>query len=190
MFTALMIFTYAKLLPSLAKKSLISGDYTVFAVFFFGAHAQMLFSAVYHLFNAYSATISKRLLSIELSLIVLGSEMACKIRLHGHLFDDCWIIFPTTLLHVTQLPPWYALSCLIILSIADLNPDLMTVHLVVISLLGVVGVLVSGLPKLQGPEYRTFRAVFFIIFGLYVLIPLPHMVRRAPHFFVTHINNT
>jgi hypothetical protein len=53
-----MIATYAKVLPSITIRIPINTDYAIFAVFFFGAHAQMLFSTVYHLFSAHSAGVS------------------------------------------------------------------------------------------------------------------------------------
>jgi len=55
-------------------------------------------------------------------------------------------------------------------------PTLMQVHLSIITALGVVGICVTLIPAFQGPKYRTFRAVFFIIFGMYIIIPLPHML--------------
>ncbi|KYQ91030.1 hypothetical protein DLAC_07930 [Tieghemostelium lacteum] len=52
---------------------------------------------------------------------------------------------------------------------------LATLYITGISFLGVVGVIVGMLPIFQTHRFRTFRAVFFIIFGFYIIIPLPHL---------------
>eukprot|EP00026_Physarum_polycephalum_P008313 Phypoly_transcript_08395.p1 GENE.Phypoly_transcript_08395~~Phypoly_transcript_08395.p1 ORF type:complete len:377 (+),score=25.48 Phypoly_transcript_08395:190-1320(+) len=144
-FTALMIATYAKILPSMISKRIpITTDYAVFAVFFFGAHAQMLFSTIYHLFSAHSASVAKWLARLDymgICLMIVGS----------------------------YYPPLYYL-------LRPCHPDLMRIHLSIISLLGVIGLFVVAIPKLQGPEFRVFRAIFFIIFGLYIIIPMPQII--------------
>lgn len=145
MFFVLMIATFVKILPSIAhKRSPIPTDYAVFAVFFFGAHAQMLFSSIYHLFSAHSASVAKWLARLDymgICLMIVGS----------------------------YYPPLYYMlrSC---------HPDLMRIHLSAISLLGVLGLIIVTLPKLQGPRFRVFRAIFFVIFGLYIVIPMPHII--------------
>lgn len=145
LFSALAVATYTRWLPNLVDgRTPVIGDYRVFAVFFVGAHAQMLLSTIYHLFNSHSATAAKWLAR----------------------FDYVGICF---MIVGSYFPPLYY-------TLRACHPDLMTVHLCVISLLGVIGVFVTTLPRLQGPRFRVFRAVFFIIFGLYILIPLPHMV--------------
>jgi len=50
-----------------------------------------------------------------------------------------------------------------------------TVYIIGVSVLGIIGVSVSSIPFFQTYRFRVFRAVFFIIFGLYILIPLPHI---------------
>lgn len=144
MFFCLMILTYVKLLPTLAKRAPQSTDYAIFAVFFFGAHAQMFFSTIYHLFSAHSANVAKWLARLDymgICLMIVGS----------------------------YYPPLYYL-------LRACHPDLMRIHLSAISLLGVIGVIVVTMPKLQGPRFRVFRAVFFVLFGLYIVIPMPHIV--------------
>lgn len=147
-FTALMIFTYAKFLPSyvsnVSKRIPVGTDYAIFAVFFFGAHAQMLFSTIYHLFSAHSAGVAKWLARLDymgICLMIVGS----------------------------YYPPLYYM-------LRPCHPDLMRVHLSIISLLGVIGMFIVGIPKLQGPQFRVFRAIFFVVFGLYIIIPLPQII--------------
>jgi channel protein (hemolysin III family) len=144
MFTSLMIATYSYILPSIHKRAPIAMDYAVFAVFFFGAHAQMLFSAIYHLFSAHSASVAKWLARLDymgICLMIVGS----------------------------YYPPLYYM-------LRPCHPTLMRVHLTMISILGVIGIGVIGIPRLQGPRFRVFRAVFFLVFALYVIIPFPQIV--------------
>jgi len=63
-------------------------------------------------------------------------------------------------------PLYYGFSCF---------PTWRTVYLSVISLLGVVGVLVSCIPVFSTPRFRVTRTVFFVIFGCFAVFPVPHM---------------
>jgi len=49
-------------------------------------------------------------------------------------------------------------------------------HLSLISLIGVVSVIITCMPIFSTPRYRVIRTVFFIVFGGYAVIPLPHMI--------------
>eukprot|EP01113_Clastostelium_recurvatum_P041938 TRINITY_DN6746_c0_g1_i1.p1 TRINITY_DN6746_c0_g1~~TRINITY_DN6746_c0_g1_i1.p1 ORF type:complete len:353 (-),score=56.35 TRINITY_DN6746_c0_g1_i1:173-1231(-) len=143
MFFGSMIYTFSFTLRN-QTHGVYLGDYFVFATYFFGAHAQMGFSATYHWFAAYSADAAKWLARLDymgICLMIVGS----------------------------YCPPLYYM-------LRPCHPTMMTVHMGIIAFLGVVGVAVTTLPRLQGPKYRTFRAVYFIIFGLYVFVPLPQMI--------------
>jgi adiponectin receptor len=143
-FTVLAVFTYVKILPNVTKRIPIATDYAIFAVFFFGAHAQMLFSTIYHLFSAHSAGVAKWLARLDymgICLMIVGS----------------------------YYPPLYYM-------LRPCHPDLMRIHLSAISLLGVIGLFVVAFPRLQGPKFRVFRAIFFVVFGLYIIIPLPQII--------------
>jgi len=142
LFSILAVITFRYWLPS--SSFVRTGDYLIFTVFFFGAHAQMLFSTLFHLFCAHSANAFKWLARLDytgISLMIVGS----------------------------YFPPLYY-------TLRDCHPTLMTVHLVLISALGLIGVSVTLLTFFQAPKFRTFRALFFIIFAAYIIFPLPHMV--------------
>ncbi|EFA77756.1 hypothetical protein PPL_09254 [Heterostelium album PN500] len=64
-------------------------------------------------------------------------------------------------------PLYYLLKC---------HQPFAIVYISGITFLGVVGIAVSMAPFFQSYRFRTFRAVFFIIFGLFIVVPLPHIV--------------
>eukprot|EP01119_Soliformovum_irregulare_P002562 TRINITY_DN1280_c0_g1_i1.p1 TRINITY_DN1280_c0_g1~~TRINITY_DN1280_c0_g1_i1.p1 ORF type:complete len:308 (+),score=43.51 TRINITY_DN1280_c0_g1_i1:140-925(+) len=64
-------------------------------------------------------------------------------------------------------PMYYGFVC---------QPDLQVTYLVLISVLGIVGVSVSMVPMFASARFRVFRTVFFLIFGFFAVIPVPHML--------------
>jgi len=61
---------------------------------------------------------------------------------------------------------YYTLRC---------HPAVSTLHLSLISAAGAIGIIVSMMPSLQGPRFRTFRVLIFLSVGLYILILVPHI---------------
>eukprot|EP01112_Ceratiomyxa_fruticulosa_P000955 TRINITY_DN108_c0_g2_i2.p1 TRINITY_DN108_c0_g2~~TRINITY_DN108_c0_g2_i2.p1 ORF type:complete len:345 (-),score=22.82 TRINITY_DN108_c0_g2_i2:133-1167(-) len=64
-------------------------------------------------------------------------------------------------------PIYYMFQC---------NPSFYQFHLSVILALGIVGIIVSMTPFFQAPRFRSGRAVFFILFAMYIFVPLPQMI--------------
>ncbi|GAM17711.1 hypothetical protein SAMD00019534_008860 [Acytostelium subglobosum LB1] len=62
---------------------------------------------------------------------------------------------------------YYLLKC---------HPTARIVYMTAISILGVVGISVSMLTFFQSYRFRTMRAIFFIVFGFFILIPLPQII--------------
>ncbi|KAN0050530.1 hypothetical protein ACTA71_003659 [Dictyostelium dimigraforme] len=57
-------------------------------------------------------------------------------------------------------------------------------YLILISCMGIVGVIVGMIPIFQTYSFRTFRTVFFIVFGLFILIPLPQICAQMGFTFI------
>jgi adiponectin receptor len=62
-------------------------------------------------------------------------------------------------------PLYYGFAC---------RTDLRSIYISILTVLGVMGLLIGFLRVFATPRFRVLRAVFYIIFGFYALIPLPH----------------
>jgi len=49
------------------------------------------------------------------------------------------------------------------------------VYLSAITFLGVIGIIVSCIPIFASPRFRVTRTVFFVVFGCFALVPVPHL---------------
>jgi len=53
-----------------------------------------------------------------------------------------------------------------------------------ISLFGVIGLIVSSANIFSTPKFRTVRAVFYVVFGLSAVVPVPHLMFMTSFEFV------
>ncbi len=85
--------------------------------------------------------------------------MACKVGLHGNMLNDRGIVFSASLLYAPHLPSRFSSSpSFMSQSSNETNADLMRIHMSIISILGLIGVIVTTFPLFQGPKYRVHRA--------------------------------
>jgi adiponectin receptor len=57
------------------------------------------------------------------------------------------------------------------------HPNWEYFYMVAITLFGVVGVVVGCVPRFSTPQFRSFRALFFVMFGLFGVVPGVHLLQ-------------
>jgi len=64
-------------------------------------------------------------------------------------------------------PLYYCFQC---------HPAAQISYMTIITVFGAIGVSVSCLQIFSTPRYRVVRAAFFLVFGLFAVIPMPHLL--------------
>jgi len=138
LFVGLMIDTLAFRLDSPSMM-----DVVAFVVYFIAVQAQMLFSALFHLFCCHSFKVYYWFAKLDYAGIT--------IMITGSYFSILY----------------YSWAC---------YPTIRTIYLSIVLVLGIISMIVSMVPAFAHAKLFKIRAAFFLMFGGYGLIPLPHLI--------------